>query len=144
MLLAAKIHHLQRLDFLDRVSLSNILYLTDDDLAARDVQLYEFVGQADLLLTDYSSIYFDYLLLDRPIGFFTGDLDLYTRGFVVEDPLAWMPGEKIVTMDEFYAFLSDTAAGRDAWGPARKALLDKVDVYQDGDNCRRIAEHFGL
>ncbi len=144
MLLAAKIHHLQRLDFLDRASLSNILYLTDEDLAARGVQLYEFVGQADLLLTDYSSIYFDYLLLDRPIGFFTGDLNQYARGFVVEDPLAWMPGEKIVSMDELYVFLSDTAAGRDAWGPARKALLDKVDAYQDGDNCKRIAEHFGL
>ena len=143
-LLTAKIHHLQKLDFLERTSLSNILYLTDDELIAADVQLYEMVGQADCLLTDYSSVYFDYLTLDRPIGFFVGDLKQYTRGFLVPDPLAWMPGQKITSLEELYGFLADAAAGKDGFGPERKMLRDRVDAYQDGENCRRIAENFGL
>lgn len=144
MVLAAKIHHLQKLDFLARTSLSHILYLTDDDLMAGNTQLYELVGGADCLLTDYSSIYFDYLTLDRPIGFFVGDMAQYTRGFLVEDPLAWMPGEKIRDFAGLLAFLEDVSAGRDDYGPARKALRDKVDPYQDDENCKRIAENFGL
>ncbi len=144
MLLVCKIHHLQKLDFLERTSLSHILYLTDDDLTAANVQLYELVAWADGLLTDYSSIYFDYLLLDRPIGFFVGDMDQYTRGFLVDDPLAWMPGEKIEDLAGLYAFLDDLAAGRDGHGPERKAMLDRVDAFQDGENCRRIADNFGL
>ena len=144
MVLAAKIHHLQKLDFLKTTSLSNILYLTDDDLMAADIQLYELVGGADCLLTDYSSIYFDYLTLDRPIGFFVGDLEQYTRGFLVEDPLSWMPGEKIRDFAGLCAFLEDVSAGRDDYGSARKELRDKVDPYQDDENCRRIAENFGL
>ena len=102
------------------------------------------MGGADCLLTDYSSIYFDYLTLDRPIGFFVGDLAQYTRGFLVEDPLAWMPGEKIEDFSGLLAFLADVSAGRDDHGPARKELRDKVDPYQDDENCRRIAENFGL
>ncbi|MFC5465620.1 CDP-glycerol glycerophosphotransferase family protein [Lederbergia graminis] len=34
---------------------------------------------SDILLTDYSSCYTDYLLLDRPVLFYSYDLDLYLR-----------------------------------------------------------------
>ena len=41
--------------------------------------VYPALADVDLLVTDYSSIYFDFLLLDRPIVFFANDLDLYLR-----------------------------------------------------------------
>lgn len=37
------------------------------------------MAQCDLLITDYSSIYLDYLLLDRPIVFFAYDLEHYVE-----------------------------------------------------------------
>ncbi|MGU5592807.1 CDP-glycerol glycerophosphotransferase family protein [Aeromonas sanarellii] len=40
----------------------------------------ELMAVADCLVTDYSSIYFDYLVLDRPIIFFPFDLDDYMKG----------------------------------------------------------------
>lgn len=40
----------------------------------------ELMAVADCLITDYSSIYFDYLVLDRPIIFFPFDLDDYMKG----------------------------------------------------------------
>ncbi len=51
---------------------------------------------ADLLITDYSSVFFEYLLLDRPILFYAPDLQDYTkdRGFYLDYEA--LPGE-IVT-----------------------------------------------
>lgn len=144
MLMVVKIHHLQKLDFLERTSLSHIFYLMDEDFLSENLQLYELLGQADALLTDYSSVYFDFLTLDRPIGFFVGDMEQYTRGFLVDNPTEWMPGEKIVTIEELYSFLGDLYKGKDQYAEQRRTLCDRVDIYQDNHNCQRIAEHFGL
>lgn len=56
--------------------------------------IYHIMNAFDVLITDYSSVYVDYLLLDRPIVFSCPDLEKYKkdRGFVVEDPSLLMPG----------------------------------------------------
>ncbi|ODN42972.1 hypothetical protein BGC07_08620 [Piscirickettsia litoralis] len=38
---------------------------------------YDLICETDLLITDYSSIAYDYLLLDRPIIYYPFDLDQY-------------------------------------------------------------------
>lgn len=52
-----------------------------------------YLPLCDLLITDYSSLAFDFMLLDRPIVYFVPDLDEYMheRGFYFE-PLEMMPG----------------------------------------------------
>lgn len=40
---------------------------------------YVFLKRADLLITDYSSIYFDYLFLERPVVFFHYDMEEYLK-----------------------------------------------------------------
>lgn len=46
----------------------------------------ELLVCADVLITDYSSIFFEYLLLDRPIVFFAPDYEAYARdrGFYLD------------------------------------------------------------
>lgn len=46
-------------------------------LISKEADPYAFLDQTDILITDYSSIYFDYLLLDRPIIFFSYDMETY-------------------------------------------------------------------
>lgn len=49
----------------------NIKLITGSMLAEHNTDLYEIVNAANLLITDFSSIYLDYLLLDRPIIFYS-------------------------------------------------------------------------
>jgi CDP-glycerol glycerophosphotransferase (TagB/SpsB family) len=51
---------------------------------------------ADLLITDYSSVFFEYLLLDRPILFYAPDLQDYTKDRGCYLDYEALPGE-IVT-----------------------------------------------
>jgi CDP-glycerol glycerophosphotransferase (TagB/SpsB family) len=72
-----------------------IRFVDDRRLAEEGVSLYELLAQADLLVTDVSSVYFDYKELERPIVLYCPDLRSYatTRGFVapietlVDDPV---------------------------------------------------------
>ena len=49
----------------------------------------ELLCCADVLITDYSSVFFEFLLMDKPIIFFAPDYDIYSqsRGFYLDYPL---------------------------------------------------------
>ena len=87
-LVVIKKHYLQiPYDFGENV-LTNIVYLENQDLEDNGLQLYEFINCSDALVSDYSSVAIDYLLLDRPLGFTLDDYEAYTesRGWVFDDP----------------------------------------------------------
>jgi len=137
-LLIIKPHPLQDLSYIEMSRLDNIRFITDADLAKAEIQLYELLENCDGLLTDYSSIYYDFLLLDRPIGFLIGDMADYERGFIIPDPLSEMTGPKIRTLSELIAYFDDLLAGRDDYGEERAALIKRVFVYPDDKNCERL------
>lgn len=66
-----------------------------------EVDVYPLLAEADALVTDYSSVFFDYLLLDRPVVFFPYDRADYeaTRGLyfdydaITPGPVATTDGE---------------------------------------------------
>ena len=92
-----KPHPLQmHLDFFD-FKLKNITIIRDDVFNKSEMEFYEFLGYMDALITDYSSVAFDYMILNRPIGYTIDDYDSYNdmRGFHFKDPISMMPGEKI-------------------------------------------------
>jgi CDP-glycerol glycerophosphotransferase (TagB/SpsB family) len=94
---------------------------------------------ADALITDYSSIMFDYANLDRPIVVYADDWDVYreTRG-VYFDLLAEPPGAVSRTQDELTrVFLSgewdDERAGR-----LRAAFRERFCEFDDGRAAERV------
>lgn len=98
------------------------IVVTNEDLDAAGIQLYELLGAAGGLLTDYSSVWIDYLVLDRPIGFVMPDATEYAagRGFSPPDALDWLPGDRLRTAGDFAAFAQDVLTGG-AQGAARRA-----------------------
>ena len=131
-----KIHHLQDISFLECTNVENILYLTDDDLLRNKIQINTLLSGASLLLTDYSSVFYDYLLLDRPIGFMIGDISQYDRGFIMDNPLDYMPGQIIRSFDELCQFLQIALKGEDNHHAEREAARKLVFLYKNGNSER--------
>lgn len=122
---------------------TNIRYVTEELLDRAGVLLYELVGVCDGLLSDYSSIAVDYMLLDRPLGFVLTDFEKYreARGFVFENPLAYMPGEKIYDAKGLAAFFTHVSEGEDPFREERKALMPEMHSRHE-NYCKDIAEYF--
>lgn len=92
-----------------------------------DYDPYPFLKVSDMLVTDYSSIYFDYLLLDRPIIFFDYDKEEYLAHSreLYFDYEEFTPGIKAKTMQELEdALLSVNSV--DEWSEKRKVIRNKV------------------
>lgn len=145
-LLIIKPHPFQESLDLFQEKYNNIMILTNADLEKKSVKLYQLLGEVDALLTDYSSVYFDFLLTQRPIGFVLDDIDEYRnkRGFVVENPLELMPGEKIYNEEDFVRFIRNACNGIDNYKEERKRINDLANKYQDNKNCERILDFLGI
>ncbi|XIF19727.1 MAG: CDP-glycerol glycerophosphotransferase family protein [Acetilactobacillus jinshanensis] len=75
----------------------------------RDVDISKLYLISDLLITDYSSVMFDYANLNRPMLFFSYDLDHYRntlRGFYFNYQKD-IPGPLATTSNQFYKALDD-------------------------------------
>ncbi|MDQ1588393.1 MAG: CDP-glycerol glycerophosphotransferase [Microbacteriaceae bacterium] len=79
-------------------------------LVPNEIPTNVVLGLTGILVTDYSSIFYDFLATGRPVLFFTPDLDDYagTRGLYLE-PEEW-PGPACRTVDELAAEVNRIAA----------------------------------
>jgi hypothetical protein len=64
-----------------------------DVLVPNDVNTNELLAAVDVLVTDYSSIFFDFLAEDRPIVFYVPDRAQYEDGRGLYYPIDSLPGE---------------------------------------------------
>jgi len=104
--------------------------------------IYPLLSLFDVLLTDYSSIFFDYLLLDRPIAFYPYDMDSYRGGReLLFDYDTMTPGPKATDFDGLLAVLEATLTGPDTHAEARKRVIDLVHDHRDGHSMARLWEH---
>ncbi|MDO5548126.1 MAG: CDP-glycerol glycerophosphotransferase family protein [Eubacteriales bacterium] len=123
-----KRHPFQSEYICERQEYSNIIFLSNEDLRKQNISVYSFLTMTDALISDYSSVAIDYLLLNKPIAFALDDFDEYksTRGFVFEDPLKYMPGHHLYCLNDLRVFLSDIANGVDRYAKERKAIMPEV------------------
>ena len=72
------------------------------DVLPASLDIYPILPYTDVLVTDYSSIYYDYLILNKPIILFPFDREKYIekdRGFI-EDYFTAMPSPYFDTFEE--------------------------------------------
>lgn len=145
-ILIIKWHGLQRAEDDIGGQFSNIFFLSSEDIARTSQPLYHLVATCDGLITDYSSVYVNYLVLNKPIFFAYDDMAEYeaNRGFMFEDVKRIMPGAHINTMSALLSCIHDFAKGRDAYGDIRLDVCKKLNKYRDASNSRRLLMELGL
>ena len=141
-IIVLKPHFAQDTSYIKDSKLSNIVIVNDDFLRENNIRSYQFVGLCDALLTDYSSIYYDYLLTDKPIGLTWDDYDEYAQreGFAVNMESLFAGGEKIYNVEDFCKFIKNVATGNDTLKLERKRVRDLTNKYQDANSSKRVAE----
>ncbi|MEU3886415.1 CDP-glycerol glycerophosphotransferase family protein [Streptomyces sp. NPDC029041] len=94
---------------------------------------------ADALITDYSSIMFDYANLDRPIVVYADDWDVYreTRG-VYFDLMEFPPGRVARTPGELAAVFRDGSWADESAASLRAAFRERFCQFDDGRAAERV------
>jgi len=115
-------------------------------LVPGDVPANEVLGVTDVLVSDYSSIFFDFLGTGRPIVFFTPDEEAYRdeRG-VYLDLASDLPGPTTRTIAELPEVVAAVGTGsqRDpeiTHGAARRAARERFAAKDDGGATRRVVD----
>nr|WP_284290061.1 CDP-glycerol glycerophosphotransferase family protein [Angustibacter aerolatus] len=118
----------------------------DDDPRVRDVsfvpQVSDLYLAADALVTDYSSVMFDFAVTGKPLVFYTYDFEHYRddlRGFTF-DPRPVAPGPMVRSSDEVLDALADLDAVRERWRAPYAAFRERFCSTEDGRAAERVAD----
>lgn len=104
---------------------------------------YPLLPLTDGLITDYSSVYYDYLLLDKPVIFYAYDFEKYTTqdralffdyASIAHGPIAY-------TQQELFGYALDVLVhGADNHAPARRAFSRNIHAHNDADTSKRCCQ----
>ncbi|GLB46931.1 hypothetical protein WR164_09100 [Philodulcilactobacillus myokoensis] len=126
--------------------IANQLDLSGYGSTAINVSDYEDIAElylvSDVLITDYSSVMFDYSILKRPIIFFAYDIDQYagdTRGFYF-DFRKQAPGKILTTNHQVINELSNIFNGDWHFDDRYQQFVDRYDRWMDGKSSKRVVE----
>jgi len=101
---------------------------------------YPQLPNFDVLITDYSSLCIDFLIMDKPTIFFAYDLDTYKKEMgLYEDLWGLIPGPHAATFEE----LLDALEGEDTdiWKQKRHEAQKQLFAFRDGNASERIVEY---
>ena len=144
-LLIYKLHpneeHLFR-DFKNELDPENFLELNNNILLKYNFDLYELMNATDILITDYSGIFIDFLLLNRPIIFTPIDLEDYTknRNFLFGPYDEWTPGKKVISQKNLLIEIEKILNGIDSHKQIRVFHKNIWHYYQDEFSSKRVAK----
>lgn len=101
----------------------------------------KILAAADMVITDYSSIIVDFLIMNKPMAFIPFDLEKYDkfRGLVInfKDDVH-TPGPKIYEMDNLIEYIKAIDENRDMYTDFRKKAIKYYYTYFDDKSCERI------
>ncbi|WP_165874837.1 CDP-glycerol glycerophosphotransferase family protein [Natrarchaeobius oligotrophus] len=103
----------------------------------------EILPYFDALVTDYSSIYVDFLPFDGPIVFLTDDHEAFleTRGLAF-DYDRYFPGEKIDDSEAFFVHLERCLAGEERYEDRRAFVRDTFLPERDDTFLEAVFDEF--
>ena len=128
----------------DQARLPDLAGMSRVHLIPSSVDPYPILRHSDALISDYSSVFFDYLLLDRPIVFYPYDLDdyrTYSRA-LYDDYDSVTPGPKAYDVAGLHRALTALLSSYDEHSrrhaPERAAVRNRFYEHVDDGASARL------
>lgn len=133
-LLLLKIHPMDALQNVSFDGYTNLILIKPQEFHS---QLYPLLGACDFLLTDYSSVFIDYQILHRPMGFVMNDINSYknSRGFYFDDIEKALPGSVLSNFNSICDFIKNPVYS--------ESEVDYNDFF-DNKSAERICDFLNL
>ncbi len=102
----------------------------------KDVDTYSFLNASDVLVTDYSSVMFDFMLTGKPIVLFMYDFDQYLadRGLYLD--IKTLPFRQIYKEKDFYDCIKNDLCLNDSYEDTE--FYRSFTQYEDVDNPEKL------
>lgn len=145
-ILISKVHHAEERLITSKMrgyKLQNILFVSNNDLEDKNLNLYEVLNCADILITDYSSIYGDFLFMDKQVIFTNYDIEEYRaeRGLSLEPYDFWTAGPKVKTQEQLEDAVVKCLYDEDYYKEKRHELRNVFYKYKDSNSTLRVWKH---
>lgn len=126
--------------------LSRIKYINDEWLHQRGFTLHELLGESCALVTDVSSAYVDYLVLDRPIVHHFPDIEAYgqSRGYSFTPIQDFLAGPVVDDPVGLAEALSSILQGKDTHAKQRRQVRELFHEPLGGSAAERVVRELGL
>lgn len=140
--ISVKPHFVQDLAYVQEPELDHLKFIDNNYYREHGISAYEFLGQTDALITDYSSVIFDYLLTGKPIGLTWEDFEEYREktGFAIDMDMLCPCAEMLDTPEDFERFFRDLTEGNDPHREKREELMRLTNQYIDGNSTKRVVD----
>lgn len=127
-------------------SLDRIRTIDEGTLSGARMTLSSLLSASDCLITDASSAWVDFLLVDRPLICCFPDLDEYrvTRGLNLEPYNEWFPGPFVTDAEGLIEEMSHVVLGGDPHADRREWLTRALHLHRDGRAAPRLLDALGL
>lgn len=142
----SKVHHAEErliTKSMENLKLENLLFVSNKELDKKNLDLYEILNCADILITDYSSIYGDFVFMNKPCIFVNADIDKYReeRGISLEPYDFWTAGPKVQTQNKLELEIGKYLNENDDYKQKREELRDVFYKYKDDQSSLRVWDH---
>lgn len=121
---------------------SNFKIIYNKDLDNNNITLYELLGNSDALITDYSSVYYDYLITKKPIALTLDDFNEYKEmtGFAYEYKDV-IKGDYIYDFNDFCDFIDNLSNGIDSSYDDRLEVIKKLKLDTKGNYSKKLFDY---
>lgn len=100
------------------------------------------LGVVDILITDYSSVFFDFIPLNKPILLYAYDYEEYEKERGLYFKLEEMPGSVSYTLDSLLFQLDDILRTGDFSLKGYQEAVNKFNLHDDGKASEKVANFF--
>lgn len=142
MLLIIQMHHAQAKNYQLLPKVSNISFVNEIIKNKYNVATTDLLGNFDAMITDYSSAYHEYIILNRPIALTIEDVVQYSKvnGFFC-DYLDWIRGDYILDNSDLIEWVYNISNGLDLSKQEREISLNKIHKFKDNKSTERVVNY---